>query len=227
MHRASSDHPPVTVWDAPVRVVHWAIVALLVVSLGTGFAGGDWLAWHMRAGQVLLTLVLFRILWGFVGSTNARFSAFVRGPRQVLRYARSLARPPHEQHGTHNPLGGWMVLLLLLALLAQAISGLFTNDDILWEGPLVKWVTKDTSDVISSLHRRLWWVLIGLASLHILAAVSYLVVFRENLIRAMVTGSKRLPPGIASPQGAAASTVKALALVALCGALVWFVLHRL
>lgn len=227
MQRTSPAYPSVPVWDAPVRLVHWAIVALLVVSVATGVAGGDWLAWHMRAGQGLLTLVLFRILWGFVGSINARFSAFVRGPRQVLSYARSLARPPHDRHATHNPLGAWMVLLLLLALLAQATTGLFTNDDILWEGPLVKWVTKDTSDAVSSLHRRFWWVLIGLATLHILAAVSYFVVFRENLIQAMVTGRKKLPPGVAHPQGAAASTVKALALVALCGTLVWFVLYRL
>ena len=96
----------VAVWDRAVRVVHWLFVVLLVVLLASGLAGDDWLVWHMRAGYSMLTLVLFRVLWGFCGSRNARFGAFLRGPRAVGRYARSLARRAREMHATHNPLGG-------------------------------------------------------------------------------------------------------------------------
>jgi cytochrome b len=224
---AYADQPFAPVWDRPVRIVHWLIVILLAALVVTGLKKGDWLAWHMRAGQVLLTLVIFRVIWGFVGSQHARFRAFLRGPRAVTRYARSLARPPHEPHATHNPLGGWMVMLLIAGLLVQAGSGLFANDDVLWDGPLVKWVTKETSDAITSVHRRFWWVLLGFAAAHITAAVSYLVVFRENLIHAMVTGRKRLPPEVVMPRGAQGSMAKALAIVAAVGLVLGYVLYRL
>ena len=126
----------VAVWDAAVRIVHWLMVVVLVVLLATGLAGNDWLVWHMRAGYTMLTLVLFRVAWGFCGSRNARFGAFVRGPRAAARYARTLAKRTHEWHATHNPLGAWMVMALLAALLAACTLGLFTNDDVLYEGPL-------------------------------------------------------------------------------------------
>jgi cytochrome b len=223
---AYAGHPFVPVWDVPVRVVHWTIVASLAALVTTGLVGGDWLAWHMRIGRLLLGLVLFRVLWGFVGSRNARFYVFVQGPRSVVRYARSLRRG-HEAHATHNPLGAWMVMLLIAALLVQAGTGLFTNDDVLWDGPLVKWVTKETSDAISSIHRKFWWLLAAFAALHVTAAVSYLVVFRDNLIGAMFTGKKRLPPGVADPRDAEASNVKAFVLAGLCGLVVGYVLYRL
>jgi cytochrome b len=130
-------------------------------------------------------------------------------------------------HVTHNPLGGWMVLLLLAALLVQATAGLFTNDDILWEGPLASRVAKDTSDAISSFHRRFWWVLVALSAVHIGAVLAYLALLKDNLIVPMFTGRKRLPHGAADPGDAAASTLKAIVLLALCALAVWYVLHRL
>jgi cytochrome b len=221
---APDDHALVPVWDLPVRLVHWAIVLLLAVMVPTGLAGDDWLAWHMRAGQTLLILVAFRLLWGFFGSGNARFRRFLRGPGAVVRYARSLVRPPHDVHATHNPLGGWMVVLLLVALVVQATTGLFTNDDVLWEGPLAQRVTKETSDALSSIHRRFWWLLLALAAVHVVAAIGYLVAFRENLIHAMFTGRKRLPPSVARPEDAAASHVRAVLLLAVViAAFGWFV----
>ncbi len=217
----------VSVWDGVVRLVHWTIVVLLVVLISTGLAKGDWLKWHMRAGQVLLALVVFRVAWGFVGSRNARFGTFVRGPRAVVAYARSIIHPPHHPHASHNPLGGWMVIALLAAMLIQSTAGLFANDDILWEGPLTKWVSKATSDELSSLHRRFWWVLIALAATHITAAVAYVVALRENLIGAMVNGRKLLPPGVAHPQDAHAPPTRALIVAGLSAFAVWFVIHRL
>jgi len=219
-------HERVAVWDGPVRVVHWSMVLLFVLLVVTGLRGGDALPWHMGFGQALLALVLFRVLWGFVGSRNARFGSFVRGPRAAASYVRSRIRRAPEVHATHNPIGGWMVIALLAAMLAQIGAGLFTNDDILWDGPLVRHVSKDTSDALSSFHRRFAWVVVTLATLHVLAVIAYLAVFRENLAKAMVDGMKSLPADLADPSAAGASGVKATMLLATCGFAVWFVLHR-
>jgi cytochrome b len=214
----------VIVWDGAVRVTHWVLVALLVALLVTGRVGGAWLEWHMRFGQVLLAVVVFRVLWGFAGSRNARFVTFVRGPRAVASYVRSrLARTP-EIHVSHNPAGGWMVIALLLALAVQAGAGLFANDGELWEGPLAQQVAQETSNALAWFHRRFWWVVLALAVVHVAAVLAYLVVLRENLIVAMIRGAKALPAGVARPEDGLASTprvlaVLALALVAVFGAL--------
>ena len=226
MTKDVADGVVVKVWDWPVRVVHWAIVVLVIVLISTGLIGNDVLVWHMRAGGTLLALVLFRIVWGFVGSANARFTSFVRGPGSVVSYLRSILQPPHEIHATHNPIGGWMVIALLLAMLFQAGTGLFTNDDILNDGPLVKLITKDLSDSISSLHRRGWWVVAGLAVVHTLAVLAYYFVLKDNLVSAMVSGEKTLPVRVADSAAAAASTGKALALLLMCGVLVWWMFNR-
>lgn len=216
----------VPVWDWPVRVFHWSIVALVAGLLVTGFAGGDLLAWHMRFGQAVLALVVFRIIWGFIGSRNARFGTFLYGPADVVRYARSFLRGPRDAHASHNPLGGWMVVFLLLALLLQAGTGLFTNDDVLWDGPLVKRVSKAVSDEISSLHRRFWWILLAATAVHIGAVLVHLLLHRENLVKPMLTGVKRLPQGVADPEDATTSTLKALVLLALCAVAVFYPLNR-
>ena len=221
------NHDYVAVWDWPVRVVHWLIAALVAALITTGLIGNEALVWHMRFGQVLLALVIFRIIWGFVGSTNARFASFVRGPKAVLEYAMSIIRPPHHPYATHNPLGGWMVVALLLVLLVQASTGLFTNDDILNDGPLVKLVSKDTSDAISSWHRRMWWAIAVLSSIHILAVVAYFAHLGEDLVYPMVSGQKVLPVHLHRPQHAEASTTRALVLLALCALAVWWVGNRL
>jgi cytochrome b len=217
----------VAVWDAAVRIVHWLMVALLAVLLATGLAGNDWLAWHMRAGYAMLTLVLFRIVWGFCGSRNARFRAFVRGPRAARRYARALAGRAREWHATHNPLGAWMVVALLAALLVQCGLGLFTNDDVLYEGPLARLVSKDLSDALSRLHRRGWWVIAALALVHIGAVAAYYAILRDNLVRPMLTGRKRLPASVGDPSLATASMAFALGILAACVVAVWWLVTRL
>lgn len=217
----------VRVWDLPVRLFHWSIVMLLIGLVVTGKLGGDWLLWHMRFGQAMLALVLFRVIWGFVGSHNARFKSFLHGPVVVMRHLRSFLRRPRDPHVTHTPLGGWMVIALLIALLAQATMGLFTNDDAQWGGPLSERVTKATSDAISWYHRRFAWVIVALSSLHIAAVLSYLALHKQNLTAAMLTGAKLLPAGVGDDKDAAASTGKAIVLLALCGVGVWYLLHRL
>ena len=136
--------------------------------------------------------------------------------------ARTLIRPPHEEHVGHNPLGGWMVIALLALLLLQAVTGLFSNDDIATDGPLTRWISKDLSDRISGIHKVSAWVLVTMAAMHVAAALSYLVLFRENLIRPMVTGLKSisgLPPSDDAGNGAVSA--KAIVLLAACAGAVW------
>src|SRR5512134_348932 len=119
----------VRVWDLPVRLFHWLLVVLVVFSYTTGKLGGNSLQWHFRSGYCILALVLFRIAWGLFGSQTARFSDFIHGPKRVFSYARSLARGASMFHAGHNPMGGLMVVLMLVLLLVQATTGLFVDDD--------------------------------------------------------------------------------------------------
>lgn len=228
MNDAGADNVEVAVWDWPVRVVHGSIAALVAALIATGLTGGAAvMEWHMRAGEALLVLVLFRILWGFAGSRNARFASFVRGPAAVAAYLRSFMHPPRTVHATHNPMGGWMVVALLVVLLVQCGLGLFTHDETITEGPLVKLIGEDLSDLLSGLHRRGWWVVAALASLHIVAVFWYVVALDENIVYPMVSGTKILPAAAGRSSDAAASTPRAIVLLALSAFVVWWTVTRL
>ena len=145
-------HRAVKVWDLPVRLFHWALVALFAFMFFSGKMKGNWMEWHMYSGYTILALVLFRILWGFAGGTFARFSSFVAGPGAGIAFMRKLLSGAPAHVAGHNPVGGWMVLVMLVGLLVQAGTGLFSNDDISIEGPLSKFVSKDLSDRLTSIH---------------------------------------------------------------------------
>src|SRR5690606_10917300 len=157
----------VRVWDLPLRLFHWALVVLLVAAFIAQQIGGNAMDWHFRAGYAVLALLAFRILWGLFGPRYARFSGFLRGPSSIISYLRGSS----DSHGLgHNPLGGLSVIALLLGVLAQAMSGMFANDDIVNEGPLVRYISKELSDQITGLHKDLiFWVLVALVVLHLLA----------------------------------------------------------
>ena len=183
----------VRVWDAPVRVFHWALVALVLTSWVTSEIGGNAMTYHMWSGYTILTLVVFRIVWGFVGSEHARFRGFLHGPRAILSHAGGLFGSTSRYYVGHNPLGGISVVLMLASLLLQAGTGLFANDDIATEGPLTYMVSGATSSLLTTIHRYNFYVLVALIALHVAAALYYLIVKRENLIGAMFTGRKRVP----------------------------------
>ena len=213
----------IKVWDVPVRLFHWLLVALVTLSASTGYLGGNLMRWHIWSGCAILGLLIFRLLWGFAGSGTARFANFVRGPRAALGYARGLfSRRPSHTPG-HNPLGGWMVLLLLASALLQAASGLFSNDDIATEGPLYHLVSKATSDAITAVHTKNAVVLLALIGLHVAAVLFYLGYKRENLVWPMFTGVKRLPAQ-ALPPARFAGVPRALALAALAAAALYGIL---
>jgi len=178
----------VRVWDLPTRLFHWLLVALVALSVVTAKLGGLWLDWHMRSGYAILALLAFRLLWGVAGSRYARLAHFVRGPRIVLAYLRG--RHPHDGAG-HNPLGALSVVVILAVLLAQAATGLFTNDGSFTEGPLAKLVSSATGERLSTMHRWGELAVYALIALHLAAVLYYLLARGDNLIGPMITGDRR------------------------------------
>lgn len=181
---------PVVIWDLPTRLFHWLLAALVAVAFAAGKVGGNAMLYHERCGEAILALLLFRVAWGFIGSGPSRFTTFLAGPSTVLRYARTLLRRDADHHLSHNPLGGWSVMAMLLALLIQAGTGLFANDDIATEGPLYKWVSKAVSDRLTSIHHLNHDVIIVLVAVHVAAVLFHLFYKRENLVKPMITGRK-------------------------------------
>lgn len=184
-----------SVWDVPTRLFHWSIVILLGFSWWCAKSGH--MEWHYKSGLTLCALVLFRIVWGFAGSSTARFGRFVRGPSAVWGYLRSdsaVAQPEPPGHNPlgHNPLGGWSVLLLLGLMTLQILTGLFAVDlDGLESGPLSYLVDFDRGRIAAQIHEVTFNVLLGASAIHVLAIGFYLVVKHRNLIGAMIWGYRR------------------------------------
>lgn len=216
------------VWDLPVRLFHWSLTLLVAFQLYSGNVGGNLMRWHMLAGCTILALVLFRLAWGVAGSTTARFSHFLTGPRAALAFAQRLLTQAPSASAGHNPIGGWMVIALLAAFAVQAGSGLFANDDIATEGPLAALVSKATSDQLTSIHHWTYVVILVLITLHVGAVLYHWGVKKENLISAMFTGVKRLPPELAQEMSSArfASPWRALGLLAAAAILVWLLASK-
>ena len=181
----------VRVWDFPTRLFHWTLVLLMLISWRTGETGGEWLRYHFWSGYAILTLVLFRIVWGVVGGTHARFGNFVRGIPSALHHVRELLRPGPTSDVGHNAVGGWMVVMLLLVLLVQTATGLFADDDIVTTGPLGDLVSSSARARLTTIHKYNFELIQILAGIHILAVLAFLVVKRQNLVGAMITGRKR------------------------------------
>jgi cytochrome b len=179
------------VWDLPVRCAHWLLVIVLAGSWITAGQSGSAFKWHEFLGCTVLVLVAFRLLWGFFGTRHARFAAFLRGPREVLTYARKVASRTAYRPGIgHNPIGGWVVILMLALLLVQATTGLFANDGVIDTGPLFGWISTSLSDSLTRLHHLVFHLLQAIVVLHILAVLLYLFVRRDNLVLPMLTGRK-------------------------------------
>jgi len=206
----------IKLWDVPLRLVHWSLVLLLA---------GLWWTWksdqtelHERLGYITLGLLLFRLYWGLLGSSTARFSQFVRGPRAIAAYLRG--RSPASVG--HNPLGALSVLLLLGLMITEVVFGLFTQDvDGIEAGPLAQYVNYETADWAREWHEFLFNVILGVVALHVLAILFYLVVKRDNLVGPMITGRKRLGDDVEAPR--MASVASALVGILLSAAIAWFV----
>lgn len=184
-----SERPPLApVWDLPTRLFHWILVALIAFSWWT--AENDRVEWHIWSGLAILTLLLFRILWGVFGGSTARFANFVRGPRALLGYFRGEWRGI----GT-NPLGALSVVALLLLVLLQVALGLVASDeDGLFPGPLAHLVSFDTSERATELHDQLFDILLVFIALHVAAVLFYRLFLGKELIKPMITGVAKIDP---------------------------------
>jgi cytochrome b len=187
----------VQLWDAPLRVFHWALLASVGTAIVTGKLGGDWMAVHGKAGIVTAGLLGFRLVWGLIGSDTSRFAHFFPTPGRILSYLRGQWRGIG-----HNPLGALSVFALLGLLTVQTATGLVGNDDIAFTGPLVDWVQEAVSLKATGWHRQLAVVLYVLLGLHVAAIGFYAAVKKQRLVPAMVTGQKDIPADLPPPRGA-------------------------
>lgn len=206
----------IKVWDFPIRLFHWVTVGLLGGLWWSGETGE--MSLHQVLAYILMALLVFRIIWGFIGSDTARFGQFVRSPKDVYQYATS--KHKSESVG-HNPMGAYMVILLLSLLVVQLVTGLFATDDIFTEGPLYSYVSSDLASNLTWVHKQNFNLILGFACVHILAVFVYL--FKgDNLIKAMITGYKQFQSQNESPK------IKSiwLATIVACAvfASVWFTL---
>ncbi|MSO99174.1 MAG: cytochrome B [Rhodospirillaceae bacterium] len=225
----------IKVWDAPTRLFHWALVLLVLLSYLTGeFGGFDFtmpgsgdlianMTVHMWSGLTILTLVLFRVAWGFMGSTTARFSDFVAGPGAIINYLSGLAKRVVKFTAGHNPAGGAMVVLMLILLIVQAGLGLFAKeDDFLGiAGPLNSLVSEDSAKILTTRHKQVWGYIELLVLMHIAANLLYWLVLKQNLIAAMFTGKKDAPDGATVAELRFASPTVAVVVLAIAAAIVW------
>ena len=209
------------VWDAPTRLFHWAVVLLLAFSYLSIQLG--WIELHFLSGYTLLTLILFRIVWGFVGSETSRFRNFLRSPLAGLAHLAQFRRREPDTEIGHNAAGGWMVLALLLFIATQIATGLFSNDQFAYQGPLAHNVARTTSDWITGLHALNFNIILGLTALHIAAIIAYAAVKRHNLVGPMITGKKRLPATMRQPRFT--SPFLALGVLACSAGAVWLLVR--
>ncbi len=195
---SSGIHLPMPIWDLPVRLFHWSLLTLVLVSWIS--AENGYMRTHLVSGFSILALIIFRLAWGFVGSDTARFTQFVKSPLAALRHlSHFFRREPDTQVG-HNEAGGLMVLGLLALLIAQVVTGLCANDDVVTEGPLVQYIGKELSDRITGFHKLNFKLLVLAVIGHVAAVIGYAVFKGHDLVRPMVTGRKRLPAATPAPR---------------------------
>jgi cytochrome b len=214
------------VWDLPVRLFHWALVVAFAGAFITNRLGVSYFKYHEWCGYAVIVLVSFRILWGFAGTYHAQFRHFLRGPIATLHYGWRLVRGRASSHAGHNPLGAWMVVFLLIVLAAQAITGLFSNDEIFNVGPLYGYVTKDLSLRLTSLHRHLFYWIAAAIAMHVLAVAGHRVFDQSDLVRAMITGRKaRQHAAEVESISSSRTWLAALMIIVIAAGLAWIIGH--
>jgi len=212
---------PVRVWDLPTRVFHWLLTGLVIFSVVSGHIGGNAIVWHMRSGFAIFTLLVFRLVWGFVGGRWSRFRAFIYAPSTSLRYVRGQSLPHEHHHVGHNPLGAGSVFALLAILALQVGTGLFADDEIATTGPLNKFVSSATASLATSWHKNFGqWIIFGLVALHVGAIAFYWFRRRQNLVGPMWHGDKLLTADVPHAVDNGRTRTIALAVVLVCALVV-------
>ncbi|WP_137918330.1 cytochrome b/b6 domain-containing protein [Hydrogenophaga sp. 2FB] len=212
----------IRVWDLPTRLFHWLLAACVIGLIVTGSVGGNWMNWHLRLGYAVLTLLLFRLIWGFIGGHWSRFANFTYAPSSLWAHLRGRARPEHQVG--HSPLGALSVFALLLILLAQVGTGLMSDDEIAFFGPLVRFVSGETVSLATWYHKNVGkFIVFALVGLHLLAVAYYKWGKKQGLVRPMVVGDKQVPVQVPSARDTAVTRLLALVLLGLCAAAVGWV----
>jgi cytochrome b len=211
----------VRVWDLPTRVFHWALLLCITGLAISGSVGGSAMVWHFRFGYFVLTLLLFRIVWGLAGGRWSRFGAFIYAPQSLIKYLKGQGKP---EHGVgHSPVGALSVFALLGVLLAQVGTGLLSDDEISFAGPLTRFVSNATVSLATNYHTAIGkWLLLGLVVLHIAAILFYLY-RKHNLVLAMLHGDKNLVVAVPPSRDDALSRMAALLILWACAALAYWV----
>ncbi len=214
----------VRVWDLPTRVFHWSLVAAVIGLLTTAQIGGEAMAWHFRFGYAVMTLLLFRIVWGLVGGHWSRFASFIYSPATILGYLRGQGRPEHAIG--HNPLGSLSVFAMLGILMLQVGSGLFSDDEIAAAGPLVSLAPSAWVSLATHYHAKIGkLILLGLLVLHVGTILLYRFKNGENLVKPMVLGDKETSLTVLSSRDDAKSRLLAATLFLACAALVAYLVR--
>jgi cytochrome b len=223
------------VWDLPLRLFHWLLVLSIAASWYTAEYSEEYLTIgenvygytqiHFWLGYWALGLIVFRILWGFFGPRHARFTAFLAGPGRVLGYGRTLFRRDSTPSVGHNPIGGWMVVVMILMVGAQAVTGLFLIDNTeIWPAPYHPSVSAETAGSLGRFHHVNFDVLLWVIGLHVLAITFYIAWKRQNLVGAMFTGRK---PSLSEHEAITGSQwLKALILILISAGTVYVVLKN-
>ena len=211
----------IRVWDLPTRLCHGALALLFLALVISGQIGGDTMVWHMRFGFAMLSLVMWRILWGFMGGYWSRFSSFVSTPLQAWRFARQSSLAKTTRVAGHNPLGAWSVLAMLSCLGLQAMTGLFSDDQISTSGPLTALVSQAWVERATQWHTGLGkWGLMALVVLHLGSIFWYVRVRRVDLLNPMLTGDQILDNPARESTDTIASRLMAAMLLLLCASAV-------
>ncbi|WP_394220833.1 cytochrome b/b6 domain-containing protein [Alteromonas gracilis] len=208
----------ILVWDLPTRLFHWLLVASFLAQYATAKWLDNAVQWHFYIGYFTLFLLVFRLIWGFVGTQHAKFSSFITGPGRVISYIKTLFRRDSVPAIGHNPLGGWFVVIMLVLLFVQAVSGLFMTDDIFLDGPYRQLASDAVLEMMNSLHHRAFDILLYVIALHIGAIVFYSVYKKQKLVPAMVHGNK-----VSKSVGISDSRILRAVLVALVAAVLVYV----
>lgn len=210
----------VRVWDLPTRLFHWMLVLCVAGLFISAYLPGSWIVWHSRLGYTVLALLLFRLVWGFIGGHWSRFASFVRSPASTWGYLRGRSHPDHLVG--HNPLGAGSVLAMLAVLLAQVGTGLLSDDEIAFTGPLNRFVSTARGLAATWYHKRVGqWLIVALVVLHVAAISYYVFVKKDNLVRPMVGGDKTLGHAAKPSRDDSRSRATALLVLALASAAVW------
>ncbi len=215
---------PTRVWDLPTRLFHWLLALAVVGSVVSGQIGGNAMVWHTRLGLLVLALLAFRLVWGFVGGLWSRFSAFLYGPRSVIAYLRGDTGPGGRYDIGHSPVGALSVWALLLLLAVQVATGLVADDEIATTGPLNRFVSSRIANAASAWHEEVGKVvLIVLSVVHVAAVLYYLWRRKKNLLAPMIHGDAALPADIPASRDGPAQRVLALVVVLAAAAFAWWI----